>query len=472
MSSASSVSASETTPAGATARTVSERLADYVVDLRFDDIPTGVVAKVKDHLVHHLGVALRGVGTDRAAQHVRLAHELSGGEGAFTIIGEPRRADLLDAIFANAISMSHAGLDDFQLPSGVHPGVVTQPIAWALGESARASGRDFLTAVIAGYDVMSKLGNVMFTWGADAPRRPNYVFAPFGGAATAARLLSLPREATAHALGHASQMGMGIVEGSAFFTSHNPLLARSAVMAALLARSGVPSGPTMIEGRHGVYRTFFQHLPETLDDHLETLGRDFEVTNAFLKRYSASGINIIPMELAQTLVDEHALSADRIASVDVILPTSRKVREAVWEEPLLSPSAARTNRQGSLRFQVSIIFSDGRVDRARYEQPPDDALLEMLRRVRLRFEDGHPRLRYARIEVTTTDGERYTSEGDTHAFPAPDSAAWLVEGGRAVLSDAQVARLVDLIAGLEDVPDVNEVLACLVPEGPSARLRS
>jgi 2-methylcitrate dehydratase PrpD len=257
------------------APTICEQLADYVVGLRYEDIPAAVTTKAKDHLLHLLGNALRSPGWALADGAVRAAAALSGPTGRCTIIGHRERADALDALFANSVLMSKDGLEDAVFPPGVHPGVVTQPVAWAFGEAARASGRELLVAVVAGYDVMTKLCGQVWTWTLDPPRRPNTVVAPFGGAATASRLLGLTPRQTAFAFGHAGQTGMGIVEGSGHMWTISPLLARNGAMAAVMASAGMESSLTVVEGRYGVFETFFrQPVP---DDLLVTLGEQFEL---------------------------------------------------------------------------------------------------------------------------------------------------------------------------------------------------
>jgi 2-methylcitrate dehydratase PrpD len=90
-------------------RTVSERLADHVVGLRFEDLPPSVVDKAKDLLVHHLGLALRaragasGEAALQVATSLRVADELSGPgpDGVCSIVGDARKVDLLEGVFAN-----------------------------------------------------------------------------------------------------------------------------------------------------------------------------------------------------------------------------------------------------------------------------------------------------------------------------------------------------------------------------------
>lgn len=446
------------------ARSVTERLADYVVDLQYEDIPAPVIEKTKDHLIHHFGLAFRGHGAENSRRALEVAYDLSGPGGDCSVIGERRPANLLEAVFANSLLMGHLGLDDFHLPAGLHPGAITQPVALAFGERERASGRELLAAVVAGYDVAGKLGNTVWTWSSRSPRRPNPVFAPFGSAATAARLLGLAREQTADALGHAAHAAMGLVEGGEHQWPLHPLLARNGAMAAVLARSGMPMVASMIEGRHGLFQTFFGCVPEGLESDLSTLGQEFEISRAQTKRYRGSGINIVPMQLMLDLTNTHALRADNVADIAVTLPDERAERESVMEAALEKPSANSTNRLGSLRFQLAVIVTDGAINPSRYDEPPQPPLRDVLEKVRLRFESGRP-ITHARIDVTTTDGQRYSASEDDQVFPAVDWAEWL-EGGRRLLAAEQLSRLERLIADLPDVDDVSQVTACVRPCSP------
>jgi 2-methylcitrate dehydratase PrpD len=456
------------------AATVSERLADHVVGLRLDDVPDAVVRKTKDHLVHHFGLAFRDCASGTEKPSIDLALELSGADGCCTIVGQPRKADLLEAVFANAMLMCHAGMDDFQLPPGTHPGTVIQPTAWAVGEANRASGRELLAAVIVGYDVMSKLCRPVWTWDTEVARRPNSVVGPLGVAATAARLLGLNHEQTVHALGHAGQAASGIAEGVEHLGTMHPLLARNGVMAAMLAKAGMPASSTIVDGRHGLYRSFFfQDVPDQLRDDLATLGADFEISKAEVKRMSASALNFVPIELAQQLVAEHALDASRVAEVVIALPRERRNREAAWETGLSGAGpAAEIGRRGALRFRVAMIIADGRTDPSRYVRDPDADLAGLLDKMRILWEADRP-LRYARIEVTTTDGQSHSMDGDRYVAPRVDWTEWLTEGGRAVVGEHRISRLVELIENLEDVTDVADVMAVVAgshdPEMPPDR---
>jgi 2-methylcitrate dehydratase PrpD len=445
-------------------RSVSERLADHVHGLGFEDLPGPVVDKTKDLLIHHLGVALRGHDDPLTRQAVHVGRYLSGSNDDCTVIGERKGASLLDAVFVNSLLMGHEELDDFQLPPGVHQGVVTYPVALAFGERTGVSGRDLIAAVVAGYDVVAKLASPMFSWELPLPRQPYTLFAAFGSAAVAARLLHISLDHTAYALAHAAHLGVGLIEAGSFMLPLEPMVARNGAMAAVLAHAGVPMTLSSIEGQHGLFRSYAGQVPDGLEESLSTLGDVFEITKASPKRYGGSGVNIVPQELTLQLLKSHSLTADSIVRVDVTLPKEREQREVLMDTRL---EHASDSPVWSARFLLASVVASGVIDPTRYTLHRDAQFEKALGKIHLRFESGRP-IRYCRIEITTNASELHTAEGDDHVFPPFAWDSWLAEGGRGVISDEQLRRLVNLVDDLEDVDDVGELTACLAPETSAA----
>jgi 2-methylcitrate dehydratase PrpD len=227
------------------APTISELIADYVVGVRFTDLPAPVVERAKELLLFSLGAGLRGRAISAGQQAVRAALELSDG-GRCSIIGERRKVAVLDAAFANSALMDVTGIKDLLEPSGVIPGHTVHPAAWAVGEWAESSGQELLTAVVVGYDVMAKLHNGLLDYDSAVPRPTKAAVEPFGVAAVAARLLGLSREQTADAMGLAGDFVTGSYEGHLAPTMH-PMACRNGVLAAMLARAGMPGARTIVE---------------------------------------------------------------------------------------------------------------------------------------------------------------------------------------------------------------------------------
>jgi 2-methylcitrate dehydratase PrpD len=439
--------------------TMCRRLADHVQGLRFADIPANVVEQAKHHLVHNLGLAFGGRFEEAGRQAIRLAEILSPHGGDCTVIGQTRRAAPVDAAFANCTLMRGSGLDDVLFPGGIHAGLVTMPLALALGEERHLSGREVLTAVVAGYDVMGKLSRPVWAWSAAVPRRPTIAFGPFGAAAVAARLLGLDAERTATAMGYAAHSAMGLAVGR-LATHYYSLVARNGYMSALVAREGGETSAVALEGRFGFFETFFGGIPDGLHACLDTLGETFELLSATTKYYPGTGLNIVPVRLMIDLVREHRLTPGNVAEIRLELPAERENFADGHAPP---PFEDATAAASSAPFHLGVILLAGEPRDERLQQFDNPDILDIVRKVDVRLVPGRP-IRYARVRVTTIDGAEVSAAGDTYVFPRTDWQAWLAGDGARVLSKEKLDRLADLVGRLDEVDDVAEVMAGTTPD--------
>jgi 2-methylcitrate dehydratase PrpD len=455
------------------ARTISARLGDYVHDLRYDDIPPGSVERLKFHLLHHFGLALSAHRQDDGQQAVRVTTALSPGGGGCSVIGSDVRAAAMDAAFANTTLMRADGWDDVLFPVGIHPALMTLPPALALAEEAKLSGRDLLTAISAGYDVMGKLGRSSWTWSAPVPRRSTNVFGSFGPATVTAKLLRLDRTQTMHTMSYAAHSAMGLAVGS-LITHYYGMVVRNGMLGAVLAREGGVAVPDVLEGRFGFFDSFLGEVPADLDAALDSLGQTFEIDNATVKRYPGTALNIVPIDLMSMLMRAHHLTPDNVAAIEVELPEERANFDAGHST---GPFHSRVQASSSAAFQLAMVLTGAleidqpyarlieRYDRA-FASPEVD---EIVGKTKVVLVQGRP-IRYARVSVTTADGANVSSAGEGHELPWVDWMPWLVERSDGLVGDDRLRVLVGLVSELENVDDVSELLACLRPAGDGSSI--
>jgi 2-methylcitrate dehydratase PrpD len=441
-----------------------QQLAEYVVSVEFADLTEAVVAKTKHQLTYLFGLALAGLPTVTSRDARGLARELSPYGGAATVIGESFTASAMDAAMANCSAVNGTELDDmFILPSpamGTHPGLVTQPVAWALGEQLKCSGGNLLTAVVAGYEVLAKLGSLAWAPSAPAMRRQVIPFGPFGATAVAAKLLGLSVDQAARAFGYAANFAMGVSEG-AVITHYYGIVCRNGILAALLGRTRGLVAPSVLEGRYGFFRTFFGENPDGLDQVFERLAIDrakgaFDIMHTSIKVHPGTGMNIVPIELVGQLVERHEISATDVESVELRLPDERSYHTASQGTP---PYANEREATYSLPFMFAVILLDGWLNPLRYQQYDNPELLNLAHRVSIIFEPDHA-LRYACVAITTVDGATHELAGDQHAFHLPeDRLGWLAARNDGQLAPERLAQLARLLGDLEHVQNFSDVMA-------------
>ncbi|WP_374670130.1 MmgE/PrpD family protein [Ramlibacter sp.] len=230
-------------------------LAAFAADLQFDDIPAPVIRKTEDLLVDWFGSVVAGHGSRPVASITRFALANGPDQGPSEVINERRTSSPYLAAMANAAASHVAEQDDVHNGSVFHPATVVFPAALAMAQQIGASGRDLLTAAVAGYEVGIRVGEYL--------GRPHYrIFHTTGtagtlaAAAAAGRLLRLDAGQMQHALGSAGTTAAGLWEflrtaadSKQLHTAH---AAGAGLMAACLAQDGFTGAAQILEGPQGM----------------------------------------------------------------------------------------------------------------------------------------------------------------------------------------------------------------------------
>ncbi|HEX7128156.1 MAG TPA: MmgE/PrpD family protein [Thermodesulfobacteriota bacterium] len=388
------------------------RVAQFARDVRWADLPAAVQAQAVRCLLDLCGSAVAGSLTPVAriaAAYARAAH----GPGGATIIGADSGSTPVGAALANGFAASALDIDDGYRPVKGHPGAVVLPAVLAAAEQARASGSEFLTALVVAYEVAMRAGRIL---------HPLYGFyhgtgawGPVGAAAGAARLLRLTPDETWHALGIAE-----------FHAAMTPEM-RSVDHPSML-KDGIGWGAMVGLASVGLAAAGFTGIPSLFDAGpegaalCESLGRDYLVLDLYFKPYPCC-------RWAQPAV-EGALAAARALGVrgDEIARVTVYTFEAATHLRAVAPRTTE-EAQFSLPWPVACALLGGTVG------PADvlGAALEDAARRRLaarvaiveepELSRQFPARALARVEVETADGRRARSgvvaaRGDADAPPA------------------------------------------------------
>src|ERR1700739_1881502 len=143
-------------------------LAAYIANLKFDDIPSEVRERAKVLTLDFLGSAIRARrDAGYTASLLQMLEALAlDGRGESTVFGDAKTWTPAVAALLNGALGHSLDFDDTHADSSLHPSAPVVPAAFAVGELVSASGRDVLTAIVAGYEVCCRLGH------APAPSAP------------------------------------------------------------------------------------------------------------------------------------------------------------------------------------------------------------------------------------------------------------------------------------------------------------
>lgn len=448
-------------------RTGAEQLAGFVSSLDLASIPADVVAAAKEHILDVVGCALaaRGVG---AAEYVRQVALDSGGSGASSVIGEPGGRSPAAAALANG-GLAHAlDFDDTHTPSICHVSAVVVPAALAVAEAERCSGRDVLTAIIAGNEVVARVGTLAASAYMKTGFHHTSVCGIFGATVATARLRELDEGSITNALGIAGSMASGLFEylsdGSTTKAVNAGWAAHGGVMATLLAKAGGDGPKTIIEGRFGVLATHFRL--DTRDAAVDwALSERWETPAISFKPYPACHFVHSSLDAARGMLDD-GLDARDIEDVLVAIPEPAVPLVLEPHEDKIRPRTP-FDAKFSLPYSLATMLLRGEVGIESYmlSAIQDADVLELATRVRYEVEafDAYPAVLPARVSIATSDGGLLTRVAPDGLVEQPVARSEVIAKFRAnaelALPGSAVDQLEASLLDLEQISDLSDALA-------------
>lgn len=428
-----------------------------------------VLHHAKRAVIDWIAAALPGAGMPPAtALEAALAEELDRGP-ARLVLGRPaatRAAALINGTAAHA-----AELDDIFREGIYHPGAPTIAAALALAQAESADGAALLRAVIAGYEISTRIAATM--------GRAHYRYwhntgtiGTFGACAAGTSVLGLDRVRAAHALATVTTFAAGLQQAFRGDSMSKPLhagrAAEAGVTAALAARQGVTGALDIIEGEAGFGRAMGEG-PDW-NEALATLGTDYNITRMTFKNHACCGHTFAAIDGALAAQAALGVAAQDIAGVRIGSYRAATVVSGI-EEPR-TPAEARF----SIKYVVAHALRHGSVRLAAFEPAPlaDRATRALMRRIEAtvdpELDAAFPGRRAARVMIETRDGRSHAllqpaRKGDPEA-PLSDREleAKFLELASPVLGDGPARSLLERLWRLEREAGVT-IAAAVRPRG-------
>ena len=294
------------------AESLSRTLSRFSYALDYQALPPQVIDKIKASLLHGLIIAIVGADTGHGKAAIGFAKTEEPKADGATILVNGSRATRSGAVFANSKLMHTTNQSD-SYRMLIHPGPCVIPAGLAAAELSGASGRELLTALVAGYEVESRIAGDFIPSTQARGFRSSPVYGTLGAAITTGKLIGLTEDQVVTSLALAATFTGGTTEGARAggneMMFHEPNATRNGVMAALLARENVRGSETALEGDAGFYNAFtgnnqgrlsyvFSGPPETsVATVAEDLGQRWEIMHVTPKIYQTAGYNCPVIEL-------------------------------------------------------------------------------------------------------------------------------------------------------------------------------
>src|SRR5271154_4435559 len=461
---------------------LSREFAAFVANLKYQDLPPAVIDRAKGVTLEALSSAL--VAHDMPASRRALAlmqAEEAGGGGAATVLCNGAKLTKAGAAFVNTETIFAGGKwDTFRMLT--HPGTAILPAALVAAEIAGATGRAFLTAIAAAYEVMERMAAEFIPTVMSRGFHAGPVFGIFGAAIAAAKLGGLDENQINGAIAQCVNLAAGNLEGarSGGRSLREGGAVRNALLAVALAKHGTPGGETTLEGEAGFYHSYAGNNRGELrysfngDNRTDIakitrgLGRDWIFLETLYRIYSTAGYNIAHIDVTAKLCEEHDIRPQDIDHIEALV----NWRETEYPSPAF-PSRGIDNppQIGSTQYFTAYGAATRGYPLLRGDRPgPGESdppeVLDLMRRVTL-IPTVRRTLFGPRITIFTKDGRSFTKEGTGREFiwDFEEEARRIrpITPGLAI-SETQFAELIDTCGHL-DLHDraAQELISLTIP---------
>jgi 2-methylcitrate dehydratase PrpD len=439
-------------------KTISQQLASYVHGLSYADLPDNVREIAQTRILEALSCAYDG----HDLLHSKIIMQLiKNSSGSCTVFGYGKKASLVDGAMANAV-LVHSTLQVDTLPIAGHPITMIVPVAIAIGEQEKASGKEVLTAIVIGYDIMMRLAMGM----GHAPKeayRTGPIVGAIGASAAAGKLMKLDTAKLANALGTAANIAPTALnqawwQGTMEPVFHAAAAAQAAILATMLAKEGATAASDTFEGQHG-FLNWWAHGAEKADRITEGLGTSFTITRVVEKPYPVSAGAQVMIQTALPLAKQGLKARDIREIIQRGGPGSHSYPGSSFAGPFTSHLQAII----SVPFCIASTILGRPVEAVdlyanRYA---DAEIAELAGKIKLVEETDRKK---PRTEIYTNDGRVLSAEQDPLNLESMTPSRKNVESrflkqAPPLVGEKKAREILRLVMGMETMRDIRELTA-------------
>jgi aconitate decarboxylase len=445
-------------------------IAQFVSQLRYDDIPDDVITRIKLLILDSFGCALYGTALEWS-RILRATLTKLDATKACRVWGTPEKLSAPHAALVNGTLIQSFELDDVHRQGVLHVGAVTLPPLLAVTElRSGLTGRDFLRAAVAGYEIGPRVGKCMGPQHIGQGWHSGATVGVFSAASGAAAALGLSPEQTVHALGIAGTQSAGLMAaqyGAMVKRMHAGRSAQSGLYGALLAEQGLTGIVDVFESPYGGFCTTFSRSTDrfNLDELSWQLGRQWETKRISLKFYSCVGSNHTTLDAIRSMQAERPFGPDEVKSI-VVHGSHVTVEHVGWPyEP-----QGLTSAQLNLPFCVATLLLEGDVfvDQFTDDAVDDERRIALSKKVSVVHdpaitERGSNYRHMVRVDVQLKDGATLarTVEAPRGSETSFASEADIVEKFKKLatrtVGAAKVDEIVNLVLGAEKLARADQI---------------
>jgi 2-methylcitrate dehydratase PrpD len=448
-------------------------LAKFITELRYSDLKPEVVEKAKGLLIDLFGCQLAFATLPwNKSVYQYISNKKSPGEGS-TVIYYGLKTTPEDAAFANAVFGHGFEMDDTEMLTASHPGVAVIPAALAMGEKNIITGKEFITAVVAGYEGMLRPGiaaREMMMRGFHSTG----VGGTLGAAAAAGKIMGFNVDTMVSAFGIAASESSGVTEyaisGGSVKRMHAGFASQHGVQAALLAQSGITGPTAAIEGKKGFCHVFSDKC--NMDEITRDLGKEFRIMITGNKPYCCCAGQHTVIDCGENLKKKYGFNLDDIEEIII----EQRPREAINLGNIVFPEDI-ISAQFSARFGLALRLVKGANGYQDYNEKnlKDPQILALIKKMKYIPDQNCEKLKVdvgpALVTIKLNNGTTYIEQVDyaRGSIQNPMSRQELDIKFRGLTQGIIPAKktedIIQTVNELEYLDNINKLAALLVVNG-------
>jgi 2-methylcitrate dehydratase PrpD len=449
------------------------KLSAFAAGISYEGLPVAVVDKTKDCVRDYLGCVLGAYPIDESSAVAEWVRDLGDREEC-TVLGWGYRTSSRNAALANGYLAEVLEVQDGSHAGGNHPASVIMSTGMAVAEKLGTSGREFIAAVVAGYEVANRVGSVL-------PPPTGFVktsiAGTFGAAACAGRLLNLDAGQILNAFGIAGFiLPISCRENMMGYTV-KPFVggyaAKAGIEAASLAQKGFTGCEEIFAGTEprllGLCNLLNQDPP--LEKLIAGLNETYTILDVYFKPYAACRLAHAALEAALDLIHEQHVVPRAIERIEV-----KTFARAVEEIGMRYPRADSNfiTCQFSLPYMVAAAVCDGTIGPQQYrrEKLSDPDILALAERVKVSADPEltakYPAMSPARVKLILRNSAAVEKQIDIprweprRGVPEPELRQKFRELAAEVLHHQRITKLEEIVDELDYVNDIRDLIAASI----------
>ncbi len=294
---------------------ISRKIVQYVLNLKYEDIPADVIEYSKFAIADYYAVTYAARDTKDAKIIIDYANKMNNAEDC-SIIGFNEKYSASCASLINGMVAHALDYDDVGLTALNHPTVVNAPVAFALAEKLGKTGKDILYAFTIGVEIQHKIALALMPVLTDQGWHTTSAFGTIGAATVAAIMYDMNEEQFINTLGVAVSLASGVRGNFGSFTKpfHAGMAAQNGIMAAELVLSGLTASENIFECNDGFAKAFTS--TEINEDDIK-LGEPWDAQfNGFqFKKYPVCSSSHCALDAMKSLYEKHNFKHEEIESI-------------------------------------------------------------------------------------------------------------------------------------------------------------